>query len=125
MDLAELRTKASLYLETKANRLAADKRAATIKADEDKLKQEIITACRENKGGFDLASHVIEYIVKVKPSAEDWSQIRAYVVANDAADLMQARLHEGAVKARWEDDVEIPGVGRREVEDIKIGVRSA
>ena len=125
MDLATLRTKASTYLETKANRLAADKRAATLKSDEDKLKQEIITACRENGGGFDLATHVIEYSVVDKPAAEDWNQIRAYVIANDAADLMQARLHEGAVNERWADGVEIPGVGHTDVEGIKIGARSA
>ena len=120
MDLATLKTKASKYLETKAIRLAADKTAQTLKSDEDKLKQELITACRENGGGFDLASHLIEYTVVDKPSAEDWSLIRAYP---DAAHIMQARLHESAVKERWEDGIVIPGVGHKDVEGIKVGAR--
>lgn len=123
MDLADLRTKASTYLATKAKRLAADKVAAGIKVEEDALKQELIAQCRENQGGYDLATVTIEYITKDKPAPEDWNAIYTYINDHDAPDLMQKRLHEGACKERWDDGREIPGVGHKTVEDIKVNLR--
>lgn len=120
MDLAELRIKASTYLEIKANRLAADKVAASLKSDEDALKADLIAVCNKNQGGYDLVTHTIEYDTGEKPAPEDWTKIREYVVANDAADIMQARLHEGACKERWDDGVEIPGVFHKPTESIKV-----
>lgn len=123
MDLAELGPIAKEYEVVKAKRLAADKTAKALKVEEDTLKQQIITTCRENGGsGVHLADVRIEYNSKDVPKASDWSAIQEYIRENDAIDLMQKRLHEGACKARWEDGVEIPGVYKDPYESIKVEI---
>jgi len=122
MDLAELGTVVDQYHYARAERLAADKEAAKLKTTEDALKQQIITECKLHK----ISAHggqvaLVKYTVKDKPIATDWPEVHGYMREHDAMDLMQKRLHEGACKLRWEDNIVIPGVGHLEVDTLSIG----
>ena len=70
-----------------------------------------------------MGNVLVEYIASEKPAPEDWNAIHEYIRENDAVDLVQKRLHEGACKLRWDDGVEIPGVGRKLVEKIKVVIK--
>lgn len=123
MDLAELKDLAIKYDVARANRLAADKHSQQLKSVEDALKTQIIAHCKlEKKQGIDLAGVFIDYTVKEKPFATDWPLIHGFMRDMNAMDLMQKRLHEGACKERWSDNVVIPGVGRVDQDILKVKV---
>jgi hypothetical protein len=45
------------------------------------------------------------------PVIQDWAAFTRYVARTKQFDLIQRRLGEGAIKARWEDKKTVPGVG--------------
>ena len=47
---------------------------------------------------------------KIVPSVFDWELALAYIRAEAATDLLQRRLTESAVKARWDNGVTVPGI---------------
>ena len=59
-----------------------------------------------------------------EPTAKDWSEIYAYIEANDAFDLLQRRLSAKAVKQRWELGEEVPGIEKFTVVDLSLTKRS-
>jgi len=123
VDLADLKETALEYSQKKAERLAADKVARSLKTEEDNLAFLLTTHCRENGGaGVDMASVTVEYETKLVPVAQDWDAIHQYIKENDAIDLVHKRLTESAVRLRWDDDVVIPGVGDKIAEKIKVTV---
>lgn len=46
------------------------------------------------------------------PQIEDFDKVCAYIVKKKAWDLIQRRLASRAVKARWDEGVAVPGVGK-------------
>lgn len=123
MDLADLKETALEYGSKKAERLAADKVARSLKTEEDNLAFAITLHCREHGGaGVDMATVIVEYETKLTPVAQDWDAIHRYIKENDAIDLVHKRLTESAVKLRWDDDIVIPGVGDKIVEKIKVTI---
>lgn len=122
MDLAELGDLADAYKEARDSRLAADKAAQKLKEVETSLKNTIIAECKAN----DLSAvggqvALVKYTVKEKPVPQDWPAIHRFMIENDAMDLMQKRLHEGACKERIDIGVMIPGVGILEIDHLSIG----
>jgi hypothetical protein len=123
VDLADLKETALEYGSKKAERLAADKVARSLKAEEDNLAFAITLYCREHGGaGVDMATVIVEYDTKLTPVAKDWDLIHQYIKENDAIDLVHKRLTESAVKLRWDDDIVIPGVGDKITEKIKVTI---
>ncbi len=123
MDLADLKEAALEYSSKKAERLAADRVAKSLKTEEDNLAFAITLYCREHGGaGVDMATVIVEYETKLMPVAKDWDAIHRYIKENDAIDLVHKRLTESAVRLRWDDDVIIPGVGDKIAEKIKVTV---
>jgi hypothetical protein len=121
MDLADLKATARKYDYAKAERLVADRAARDLKTKEDELYAAIVLHCNEHGGaGVDMGDTLVEYMATQEPVGEDWAAIHAYIVANDAMDLVHKRLTVTAVKLRWDDSIEIPGIGRKLVEKIKV-----
>jgi hypothetical protein len=121
MDLADLKATARKYEYAKAERLAADRAARDLKTLEDGFYTQLVLYCNENGGaGVDMGDVLVEYMATQEPVGEDWAAIHAYIVANDAMDLVHKRLTVTAVKLRWDDSIEIPGIGRKTVEKIKV-----
>lgn len=121
MELNELSELVDKYAETRNARLQKDKEAAELKAEENSLKDRLIDVMRDQHvstvGGREF---VVTHRVKMKPVATDWSAIYAYIRYSDAFDLLQKRLTEAAVKLRWEDGVQIPGVASYGVDELSI-----
>ncbi len=121
MDLADLKATARKYDYAKAKRLVADRAARDLKTKEDELYAALVLHCNENGGaGVDMGDILVEYSTTQEPVGEDWAAIHQYIVANDAMDLVHKRLTVMAVKLRWDDDIVIPGIGRKLVEKIKV-----
>ena len=121
MELAELSKLVDQFNEARTNRLAADKEARALKSSETRLKEQIIHEMLDQDCGFAAGLAIrVKLQTKSKPQAADWSLVHQYMVENDAMDLMQRRLHEGAIKLRLEDGVEIPGIEFYEVTDLSV-----
>lgn len=52
----------------------------------------------------------VQIETKVVPQTENWSAVYQYITKNNAFELLQKRLNEGAVKEYWDEGVQIPGV---------------
>jgi hypothetical protein len=111
----------SNYIIIRDQRLALDKQAAEIKETEDVLNKAIIAKMKEEKvevagkiGGF------VKMKKNVEPTADDWPAVWKYIKENDAFELLHKRLTSEAVKERWENNVEIPGVGRKDVYKLSV-----
>lgn len=111
MSIKDLPTLIEAYAEKRDERLVLQRRTDQLKKEETQLKDDLILALQEanltSAGGTD---HKVTYKQETKPVAGDWNEIYRYIQENDAWDLMQRRLLESAIKERWEDGVEIPGV---------------
>lgn len=59
-------------------------------------------------------------VLKVKPTVEDWPALYAYVKKTGNFDMLQRRLSDTAVKERWEDGKEVPGVGKFQYADVSV-----
>lgn len=94
-----------------AERIAADKVAAALKATEVTLKTAIAVALRRSEvtvvGG---KSFRVELTTEDQPTVKDWPAFYAYIKKHDAFELLERRPGKAAVKERWEDGKEVPGV---------------
>ena len=105
----------------KAERLAADKVAQALKHEEVELQNEICKLLKDSGlTGAGGATHKVTLKTIDKPVAQDWDEIYTYIKEEDAFDLLQRRLTEGAVKARWEEDIDIPGIATYPVDKLTL-----
>jgi hypothetical protein len=102
---------ADLLYKTREERYAINKQAEE--------KEEIEKACRDflianlPKGDASgVAGAIARVSIEVKeiPQVSDWPALQAYIKKNDAFDLLQRRLSDTAVQARWDDKKKVPGV---------------
>lgn len=120
MDLADLKATALKHEEIKAKRLEADRLSRELKNQEDQLHAEMCMHCSQQGSGVDLGDVLIDFTSTLKPVAEDWNAIHEFIKEHDAIDLVHKRLTESAVKLRWDDGIQIPGVGDKIVEKVKV-----
>ncbi len=97
-------------------RIEIEHAAAEIAKDEAKLRDHIINNLpKQDATGIRGKVAQITIQTKTKPTVKDWTAVWAYVKKNNAFDLLQRRLNETAVAARWEENREIPGVDKFDV----------
>jgi len=122
MDLKQLGELADLLEQAKEKRIKADKRAAELKSEENRIKDIIISEMESNSlssvGG---KSCVINRIVKERAIATDWDKLYEYIKENDAFDLLHKRLTDTAVKLREEDGIHVPGTSLMEYSHLTYG----
>lgn len=58
-----------------------------------------------------------------EPFITNFPELAEYIREYDALDLLQKRLTPSAVRARWEQTGDIPGVGQAKKHDLKITVK--
>tara|TARA_R110000737_G_scaffold41837_2_gene62526 strand:+ start:1216 stop:1590 length:375 start_codon:yes stop_codon:yes gene_type:complete len=122
MELAELGAMVDKFNVLYRERLAADKVAAALKKTENGLKERIIAILIDQEVHFAAGKDVrVKLQTSTKAVAENWGDVYEYMIANDAMDLVQKRLHEGAIKARVEEGIVIPGIEFIEVNKLSIG----
>lgn len=122
MELMELTALVDQYDDMRERRLAADKVAAGFKREETALAERLITEMYSNET-FYCAGHTkrVKMTPTPKPKVTDWLLFHTYVVEHNATDLLQKRLHEGALADRLEAGEEIPGFEYVQVNKLSIG----
>lgn len=93
-------------------RLALDRASRLLKSEEDSLKARLLLMMSD-MGLTELTTADGRAVIteKQKPFISDYSALEGYIKEHGALDLLQKRLTESAVKLRWEDGIQIPGVG--------------
>lgn len=121
MELAEWKKVVDEYKATRDRRLAEQKLVDKIKEHEDALKEQILSHLRDQEspvvGG---TTHQATRVVSNEPTVEDWDKLYEHIYDQQAWDLLQKRLGTAAVKLRWDEGEEVPGVGAFPVEKLSL-----
>lgn len=102
---------ADRYYLVREERLAAQKQVDALQAEESALKERLIAELPKSEASG-IAGRVARASVTSRPTyqAKDWDKIRAYVIKNQAFDLLQKRLNQEAVDERFAAKKKIPGI---------------
>ena len=120
-DLANLKILVDLYQETRNRRLAIEKQAKEVHVKEVEYAEQILTTLRDSAspviGG---TTHQCTRKVTNEPTVEDWDDLHAHIVDTGEWDLMEKRVGKAAVKLRWDEGEDVPGVGSFPVEKLSL-----
>lgn len=116
---------ADLLYETREKRLAADKVAATLKAEEERIKQHIIDNLDKRiETGAAGKHHRVQIVpkTKVRVDPEKWDAFFGWVGKNKRWDLLQKRVNDNAVLELLEQKrpPKIPGASKFPVLSISL-----
>jgi hypothetical protein len=110
---------ADLLYATREARLQLQRQCERLEKGEAALKEHFINALpKSSASGIAGLIARIQIETKLMPTVEDWAVLQRYIKLNDAFDLLQRRLNENAVKERWNDSVEIPGVTTIQIKKV-------
>ena len=100
-----------MLYEQRAKRLLLQHEVDEMKAEEKDLETHILnTFSKDDLRGAkgDVATAAIKRTTSVVLS--DWDTFIAYVAENEAWELLRKQPASNAVKERWDEEIEIPGV---------------
>ena len=100
---------------TRDARLALQKEIDNLQKIETQLKDHLINnLSKEDATGIAGKLARVTIVTKVVPqvNSEDWDTFYAYVGKTKSWDMLQKRLSDTAIKARWDAKKEVPGVSR-------------
>lgn len=105
---------ADVYHDLRTRRLAADKVAAGLKADETAAEQLLINEMQLQKitavGGSTLRVSLNLNEPDYVPHVKDWDKFYEYIKQNNAFELLERRPGKAACRERWDDGKQVPGV---------------
>lgn len=111
---------ADLLYETKNARLEQQKKVEELEKFESQLKNHLIDNLKKgDANGIQGKVCRVSIVPKEKPAIvtekdgepyDGWKDFYAYVKKNNAFELLQRRLNETAIKERWENKKNVPGV---------------
>lgn len=109
---SELGELADLYDAARTARLAADKVAATHKADESAAEAMLIEQMRTQEVSACGGSKLVVRIGSpdMVPAVKDWDKFYAHILKTKDFSLLERRPGKAACRERWEDGKQIPGV---------------
>jgi len=112
-----------LYI-LRSQRLVLSKEVAERKRTEAAYRSHIITKLRDIKldGGRGAAASA-SITEKVEPTPKDWPTIWAYIAEHDAFDMLAKKLSGKAIKERWDQGEEVPGIERFTKIDLSLKKR--
>jgi hypothetical protein len=95
----------------KQERLKADKVAANLKHRETLLQQAVI-AQLQLSGVTSIGGAVVRVSVEKEdqPHVKDWDKFYEYILSRKDFSLLERRPGRAAIKERWDDGVQVPGV---------------
>lgn len=114
---------ADLLFATREKRLAADRVAAELKAEEESIKQHIVdNLAKEDLTGGAGKTHRVQVVRKWKPRVDPtkWDKFYAWVSKNKRFDLLQKRLADVAVKELLAEGKKVPGVEQFHYVDVSL-----
>lgn len=92
-------------------RLATQKVAEELEAEEKALKEHIIqTLPKSEASGVAGKVARVTVVTKQVPQVKDWKKFYAFIKKTGAFELLQRRLTDKAVAERWEVGKAVPGV---------------
>ena len=92
-------------------RLAAQKVADELEAEEKALKEHIIQNLPKSEASGAAGKIArVTIVEKEIPQVNDWDKFRVYVVKNKAWHMIQKRLSDASVKEVLDDGKKIPGI---------------
>jgi len=95
----------------KNERLALQRVVNELEEREKNLTYELTNLMVEgNMAKYQAAGFTLVLNTKDTALATDWPTILDYIKSTGSVDLLQKRLTESAVKARWNSGVDVPGV---------------
>lgn len=107
----------------KQERLAQQKAVDALQAEETALKEHIIKNLPKSQA-TGVAGKLARVTVKTKtkPRVTDWEKVWAYIrkKRGKADDLLQRRVADAAVEARWERGEKIDGIEEYDVVTVSI-----
>ena len=106
-------------------RLAHDRASRKLKAEEDALRANLIKAMQDD--GLQVIETAKVYVGVTqhqKPVILNWSELEVWIRENNAVDMLQKRLTESAVNLRWDEGVQIPGVGIQKTDKVTAKIRN-
>jgi len=112
---------ADRYYELRNKRLEAEKIAAGIEEEEKALKEHLIAQLPKSEASG-IAGKLCRVTVTSKqvPQVEDWDAFYKHVAKTKSFELLQRRLGDAAIKERWDNGKEVPGVGHFTVTTLSV-----
>ncbi len=106
-------------------RLTHDRASRQLKTEEDALRADLIKAMQEdNLTVIETAKVFVGVTQHQRPVILDWSALEAWIRENNAVDMLQKRLTESAVNLRWDDGIQVPGVGIQTTDKVTTKARN-
>ena len=112
MSAQELAVLADKWFAKRAARLAADKVAASLKSEEALYESALIEQMLKSKISAVGGGTVITYLPAptLEPVKQDWPAFWAHVMKTGDSSLIEQRIGRAAIKERWANGEQIPGV---------------
>lgn len=121
INVKDLAASIDAYQFKRQERLALEKDVQDLKDEEIALRDGIVEALKKNSltsaGG---TTHTFVITKKREPSVTDWDALYKYIKKKSAFDLLQRRLSSLAMRERWDEGEEVPGVVGVEVESVSL-----
>ena len=104
--------KADLYKRVQELRYSCQKTIDKLKKYEKEIEDSIIDNLPKGDKGAVGERYRVQVTTKPVATVEDRDAFNAYVLENARLDLLSSSISQKAVKEMWEDDQQIPGVGK-------------
>ena len=106
-----LGTCADKLYEIRQQRLAAQKVVEKLTEQETALKEHIIqTLPKSESSGITGKVARVTIVKKIIPQVADWDKLYKHISRTKSFELLQRRVSDTAVKERWENGKQVPGV---------------
>jgi len=117
---------ANLRYDLQQERMIAAKHVEKLKKEERRLDDFILnnvlvgdtTKAGGTRGGISKSLTTIAVV-------NDWPAFYKFIAANEAWDLMQKRAAVGALRERWDNETEVPGVERGNAVKVHVSKSSS
>ena len=101
-----------LYFETRQRRLKLQREADELEQQEKDILYELTKTYTTAQVDHKESGFRLKAVRKEVPLVTDWAATLEYVKTTGQVDLLQKRLTDSAVKARWDNGIDVPGVTR-------------
>lgn len=117
----DMPTLINLYANARAIRLEKSHELDKLQMEENRLKKLIIDLMKAGKvKTYGNATATVTLQKKIKPIATNWPDLYKYILRTEEFDLLQKRLMDSAISARWKDEIVVPGVEAFPIDDLSI-----
>jgi hypothetical protein len=103
---------ADRYYELREKRLSLQKAVDLVEEEEKFVKEHLIQHLPKSEASG-IAGKLVRVAVvkKMVPQVQDWDKFYAHIKKTNSFELLQRRVADTAVKERWDNGKQVPGVG--------------